>query len=635
MKLQVPFIQLPILFDPDRLAAEIDALDARWWRGRTHQDDGNTALTLITTGGDPDSDELSGSMRPTPALGQCPYLMQVLDALGATWGRARLMRLSGQAEVRAHVDMNYYWRERMRVHVPVVTTPSVRFQCGYGEVNMAAGECWVFDTWRRHRVLNQGNDTRIHIVADTVGGERFWDLLAQGRPPGPRGADWQPQRFVAQDGPAPELDFESHNAPAVMTPWELREHIVFLLGEAVPDPRLGPIHQALLRFSRRWQALWACHGDTGQGLPRYRRLLDGIGEELVGLGAGQIGLKNELGFLQVLQAHVLDMALATPAVAGDASRLDRHGEDDTGLHAGAAAVPEPATPARPGPARPGPEAQFDRPLFILSPPRSGSTLLFETLAGAPGLYSPGDESHGLIEGVPGLAPSARNWDSNRLLAADATDEVASALRERFFRQLRDRDGRPPAAGAAVRMLEKTPKNSLRLPFLRAVFPEARAVFLFRDPRQVLGSMIDGWNSGDFSMYPQLPGWVGPTWSFLLTPGWRQASGRPLAEIVARQWESATRTLLDDLESLPGEAWTAIVHERFLEDPQGQIERLCRWAGLGWDRRLGARLPLSRYTLSAPDPAKWRRHEAAIESQRAIWEPTARRAQAVLERKLGR
>ena len=96
MKLQVPFIQLPILFDPDRLAAEIDALDARWWRGRTQHDDGNTALTLITTGGDPDSDELSGPMRPTPALGQCPYLMQMLDALGATRGRARLMRLSGQ-----------------------------------------------------------------------------------------------------------------------------------------------------------------------------------------------------------------------------------------------------------------------------------------------------------------------------------------------------------------------------------------------------------------------------------------------------------------------------------------------------------------------------------------------------------
>jgi len=536
------------------------------------------------------------------------------------------------------VDINYYWRERMRVHVPIVTTPSVRFQCGEGEVNMAAGECWVFDTWRRHRVLNGSDDTRIHLVADTVGGERFWDLLAQARPPGQRGPDWRPRRFEPKPGHAAALDFESFNAPSVMSPWELREHIVFLLGEAVPDPRLGPIQQALLRFSRRWQALWACHGDSGEGLPRYRRLLDGLRTELDALGAGQLGLRNELGFLQVLDAHVLDMALATPAGAGDESRMDRHGDANAGLHDGAAAVPTPSPSPSPSPspavparkvATAGGDPLFDRPLFIISPPRSGSTLLFETLAGAPGLYSPGDESHALIEGVPGLAPSARGYDSNRLLAADATDEVASALRERFLRQLRDREGRPPVVGASVRMLEKTPKNALRIPFLRAVFPEARFVFLYRDPRQVLGSMIDGWRSGNFQMYPQLPGWNGPTWSFLLTPGWRQSSGRPLEEVAARQWESATRTLLDDLESLPGDIWTGIGHERFLQDPQAEIERLCGWAGLDWDRRLGASLPLSRYTLDAPDPQKWRRHEPEIESQRAIWQPTAERAQALL------
>ncbi|MBO9717997.1 MAG: sulfotransferase [Pseudoxanthomonas sp.] len=627
MKLQVPFLQLPVLFDAAALAEEVAAVDARWWRGRTQRDDGNSALTLITTHGDPDSDELSGPMRPTPALAQCPYLMQVLENLGATWGRARLMRLSGQAEVRAHVDINYYWRERMRVHVPIVTTPSVRFQCGDGEVNMAAGECWIFDTWRRHRVLNQGNDTRIHLVADTVGGERFWDLLAQARPPGVRGADWQPQRFAAQAGRPPAvLDFESINAPAVMSPWELREHIVFLLGEAVPDPRLGPIQQALLRFARRWQALWAAYGDGGEGLPRYRRLLDGVRGELDTLGAGQVGLKNELGFLQVLGSHVLEMAVATPA--GDESRLDRHGDDAAGVHAGAAAVPAAPVAATAVPVGGARDPLFERPLFIVSPPRSGSTLLFETLAGAPGLYSPGDESHALIEGVPGLSPAAHGWDSNRLLAADASVEAAATLRERFLRQLRDRDRRAPVA-APVRMLEKTPKNALRISFLRAVFPEARFVFLYRDPRQVLGSMIDGWRSGDFGMYPTLPGWDGPTWSFLLTPGWRESSGRPLEEVVARQWASATATLLDDLQALPADLWTGIRHDDFLAAPQQQALRLCAWAGLEWDRSLGRELPLSRYTLTAPAPDKWRRHEAAIEAQRAIWEPVAARAEAVL------
>src|SRR3546814_2815244 len=93
-------------------------------------------------------------MRPTPWLQQCPCIMQVMDALGATWGRSRLMRLSGRSQLAAHVDTNYYWQERMRVHVPIVTTPAVRFHCGESDINMGAGECWIFDTWRRHGVVN-------------------------------------------------------------------------------------------------------------------------------------------------------------------------------------------------------------------------------------------------------------------------------------------------------------------------------------------------------------------------------------------------------------------------------------------------------------------------------------------------
>ena len=55
-------------------------------------------------------------------------------------------------------------------------------------------------------------------------------------------------------------------------------------------------------------------------------------------------------------------------------------------------------------ARNGVRNEFDRPIFIVSTPRSGSTLLYETLERAPELFSIGDESHGLIEGVPGLSP---------------------------------------------------------------------------------------------------------------------------------------------------------------------------------------------------------------------------------------
>ncbi len=184
MKLQYPFMQLPLSFDAAALEAEVGAIAESAWRPHPQGYAGNDALTLVTTGGDPDSDAVAGQMRATPHLERCPYLRQVLHGIGATWGRTRLMRLSGQAEVTPHVDVNYYWRERVRVHVPIVTQPTVRFTCGEAEVNMRAGECWIFDTWRMHNVVNDHALPRIHLVADTVGGTGFWQLVARARPHG-------------------------------------------------------------------------------------------------------------------------------------------------------------------------------------------------------------------------------------------------------------------------------------------------------------------------------------------------------------------------------------------------------------------------------------------------------------------
>ncbi|HET9448787.1 MAG TPA: aspartyl/asparaginyl beta-hydroxylase domain-containing protein, partial [Steroidobacteraceae bacterium] len=198
MKLQYPFMQLPVSFDAAALAAAVAAIDESEWRPHPQGYPGNDALTLVTTGGDPDSDAVGGQMRPTRHLERCPYLQQVLHSIGATWGRTRLMRLSGQAEVTPHVDVNYYWRERVRVHVPIVTQPTVRFTCGDAEINMRAGECWLFDTWRLHNVVNDHSLPRIHLVADTVGGAGFWQLVARARPHSRASADWQP-RLVAPD----------------------------------------------------------------------------------------------------------------------------------------------------------------------------------------------------------------------------------------------------------------------------------------------------------------------------------------------------------------------------------------------------------------------------------------------------
>lgn len=273
-------------------------------------------------------------------------------------------------------------------------------------------------------------------------------------------------------------------------------------------------------------------------------------------------------------------------------------------------------------------SRFDRPVFIVSTPRSGSTLLFETLGQAPGLHSPGGESHWLIEDIESLAPAAHGWSSNRLTAADATPDSVEPLARAFYEDLRDRDGRP--ASGEVRMLEKTPKNALRVPFFDSVWPDSLFVYLYRDVRQTLASMFEAWRSGAFRTYPGLPGWTGPPWSLLLVPGWERLVGRPLPEVVAHQWATTTSILLEDLEALAPERVLALDYAEFLASPQLAAERLCGSLGLGWDRRLADRLPLSATTLSAPRPDKWRSAEAMIDSVWPVVDRADARARAFLQ-----
>ncbi len=321
MKLQVPFIQLPLAFDAGVLADEIARLGESAWRPHPQGFPGNSAIPLVARDGDPLSDAVQGAMRPTPQLEACPYLMQALHAIGGVWGRSRLMRLSGNAEVTPHVDIDYYWREHMRVHVPIVTQPEVRFHCGDAAVHMAAGECWIFDTWRMHKVINAADRARIHLVADTVGGPSFWEHLGRGRAPGGATRPWSPRHVLPEQAPASGLMFESTNVPVVMTPWEVKEHLTFVLEDALPHPALGNVSQVIGYFHRHWRALWAIFGESSEGWAEYRGSAKAFTEELERIAAG-IKLRNGAGLAHAVRRLVTDVAVnddATEQLADERS----------------------------------------------------------------------------------------------------------------------------------------------------------------------------------------------------------------------------------------------------------------------------------------------------------------------------
>src|SRR5688500_3977314 len=153
MRLDRPFVRLPLCADAPRLAAELAQLDDKVWRDHPEGAPGNTALPLVAAGGDPTDDSTKGPMAPTPVLQHLPYTRQVLAALGTTIGRSRFMRIAQETELHAHVDTNYYWWHHLRVHVPVITHPAVEFHVGDEMTRVGPGEVCVFGTGRRHRLL--------------------------------------------------------------------------------------------------------------------------------------------------------------------------------------------------------------------------------------------------------------------------------------------------------------------------------------------------------------------------------------------------------------------------------------------------------------------------------------------------
>ncbi|MEQ1617999.1 MAG: aspartyl/asparaginyl beta-hydroxylase domain-containing protein [Terricaulis sp.] len=317
MKLNTRFLQLPVQFDAQILAREIASLEVSAWRPHPAGYAGNDYLPLIAAYGDPGNESFSGPMLPTPHLSaQRPYLWESLASLGAVLGRTRLMRLSGHAEVSEHADVNYYWRDRMRVHVPIVTQPVVSFHCADITVHMAAGECWVFDTWSLHRVINDQTQSRIHLVADTVGGEGMLRLLAGGRAPNASAPqDWM-VRKVEPTGERPALQFETTNVPKVMSPWEIREHLNFLLSEVGPNqPTAKEVARIAGLFLHKWRALWAAYGEAETGWPRYRALVAQFTSELKVARADSLLLVNEVDFFESLSAMVLAFAVSAEQAA--------------------------------------------------------------------------------------------------------------------------------------------------------------------------------------------------------------------------------------------------------------------------------------------------------------------------------
>lgn len=147
-----------------------------------------------------------------------------------------------------------------------------------------------------------------------------------------------------------------------------------------------------------------------------------------------------------------------------------------------------------------------KPLFLLSLPRSGSTLVQRVLA-----------SHGDVETVSEpwlLLPLLRAREPEAETFADYEHRAAARALSDFLdhfpkgegqwedevRRLAMRLYRGVSGETTEYFVDKTPRYHLVAEQLPRVFPEAELIFLWRNPLAVAASMIETWGNGRWRLY---------------------------------------------------------------------------------------------------------------------------------------
>ena len=263
--------------------------------------------------------------------------------------------------------------------------------------------------------------------------------------------------------------------------------------------------------------------------------------------------------------------------------------------------------------------------------------MFRNLAEHPVTWSLYEESQEIFHRHYPVDP-----EQGERVEADPSPQVATQVIDDFYRQAHNKEvfsdhlllrviprkvlQRPLSVlykRAPLRLVEKTPANSLRIPFLARLFPDARFIYLMRRAEDVISSLMQGWkrwsHTGDGE-------WTFNGWHYLAPPGWRDWTERTLQEVCAFQWTESNRIAWQDLNRHCRGRFLPVRHEEATADPTNTYKKILEFCELPpshhFDDQL-AELDQRVFTHGGTKPRseKWKAlHEREVESVRHIFQP---------------
>ena len=255
------------------------------------------------------------------------------------------------------------------------------------------------------------------------------------------------------------------------------------------------------------------------------------------------------------------------------------------------------------------------PIILFGNFRSGTTMLQKVIATHPDvvpLYEP--------VGLWLYADPGRNHDE--FDERDATDKVKRYIRNKFLKYQQQNGNRI--------IVEKTPHNILRIPYVRAIFPEAHFLYIVRNPLSFVSSVELKWQRPAGSkrivrrvkstpvtqLHHYLTRFINQQWNnrilrrkYLSIWGPRykgiqeDLKSEDLMTVIARQWARASSKAESDLAAFEEGRVLRIKYEDFVEDPLSDLERICAHCSLEMTAHMAATV---KEMVKTDRKLKWQR-----------------------------